>query len=350
MKEDKLREIKEELRKTKYNKATQHHIALLRARLARLREERGTKSVRRGLRKVGDASVAIVGYPSVGKSTLLNALTNAYSKTGDYEFTTTEVTCGIMEYNKAKIQIFDAPGIIEGASMGRGKGKEILSFARMADLILILVDNPDQIKSIEKELHNSNFRLNKSAPKIKISKSYSGGINIIMPSNAGIDKKIVKEVLLKFKIYNADVVIEDNVAIEDVMDAIMGNCVYVPCIKVLNKIDKMSKEELAKARDVDVFISAKTGENIDVLKKAIWERLGLVRIYLKKIGKEPDMSSPLVFKGQPSVLNVAERIHSDIAENLRYARIWGTSAKFDGQIVGGSYLLSDGDIVELHFK
>src|SRR3989344_3756215 len=100
---ERIKQLEEELKNTKYNKSTQHHIGLVKAKLARLKEklEKGSsKGASKGfnVRRSGDATVILVGYPSVGKSTLLNKLTNANSQIGDYDFTTLDVIPGIMEY------------------------------------------------------------------------------------------------------------------------------------------------------------------------------------------------------------------------------------------------------------
>jgi len=75
--------------------------------------------------KSGDARVALIGFPSVGKSTLLNRLTNTHSEAGAYEFTTLTCIPGKIEYNGANIQLLDLPGIIEGASAGKGRGRQV---------------------------------------------------------------------------------------------------------------------------------------------------------------------------------------------------------------------------------
>ncbi|MGZ4857597.1 MAG: GTPase, partial [Methanobacteriaceae archaeon] len=101
--EEKIRKIEEEITNTPYNKATSHHIGKLKAKISKLREESLKRSSSSGkgrgfhLKKSGDSTVVLVGFPSVGKSTILNQLTNAQSKIAAYEFTTLEVIPGIME-------------------------------------------------------------------------------------------------------------------------------------------------------------------------------------------------------------------------------------------------------------
>ena len=158
---EKIREIEEEIKKTQYNKATEYHIGRLKAKLAKLRaqivERSGRKSggVRFDVKKSGDASVALIGFPSVGKSSLLNMLTGANAEIGAYAFTTLKCIPGIMKYNDAQIQVLDLPGILQGAHSGLGRGREVLAVARTADLLLLIVDvfNP-RLDVILNELWN----------------------------------------------------------------------------------------------------------------------------------------------------------------------------------------------------
>src|SRR5579862_3637041 len=148
------------MHRTQVNKATERHIGLLRAKLAKLKQEQEEQQSRKSgggsgydLKKSGDGTVVFIGLPSVGKSTLLNALTNAKSKVAAYEFTTLDVVPGVMDYNGARIQVLDLPGIIQGASSGRGLGKRVLAVARNADLVLFVIDvfQPEARALLEKE-------------------------------------------------------------------------------------------------------------------------------------------------------------------------------------------------------
>ena len=182
-----IKQIEEELKKTPYNKATEHHIGRLKAKLARLREEAERQRVKKtrsvfSIKKEGDATVFLVGYPSVGKSTLLNKLTGAKSEVADYDFTTLKPVPGMLEYKGASIQIVDVPGIVEGASRGKGRGKEVLSAVRTADLIIIVADvfTVHTIDIVKKELYESGIRLNESPPDVVIRKKDRGGIRICL--------------------------------------------------------------------------------------------------------------------------------------------------------------------------
>ncbi|MBU0898864.1 MAG: GTP-binding protein [Nanoarchaeota archaeon] len=358
-KQEQITEIEDEIRKTKYNKATQKHIGALKAKLAKLRQDAqktsgGPQSLGYGIKKSGDATLVLVGYPSVGKSTILNKLTDAKSKVAHYEFTTTEVVPGVMKMNGASIQMLDVPGLIEGVSSGKGRGKEVLSVVRIADLILFVLDNKEpekRLKIMKKELYNSGFRLNQKKPNVKIEKKSVGGINV--ESTVKLTKTApdeIKAVAGSFGIYNADILIRDDITADEFIDALLGNRSYVPMIVLLNKTDMMREEEVEMfcLKNQAIPISAEMGEHLEDLKNSIWENLGLIRIYLKRLGKEPDMKEPIIMKNNSMVSDVAKEIHKVFKDRFTFARIWGPSAKFPGQRIGPEHMLQDKDIVELH--
>ncbi|KFO23667.1 Developmentally-regulated GTP-binding protein 1 [Fukomys damarensis] len=121
----KIAEIEAEMARTQKNKATAHHLGLLKARLAKLRRELITPKGGGGggpgegfdVAKTGDARIGFVGFPSVGKSTLLSNLAGVYSEVAAYEFTTLTTVPGVIRYKGAKIQTLGAflgAGIIFG--------------------------------------------------------------------------------------------------------------------------------------------------------------------------------------------------------------------------------------------
>lgn len=350
--EEDIQDIEEELKKTKYNKHTQAHIGKLKAKLATLRDEVAKGSGASygpgfNVKKSGDATALLVGHPSVGKSTLLNKLTNAESKVGHYDFTTLNVVPGMLEYNGALIQILDVPGLIAGAARGSGKGRQVLSVVRSADVVIFVLDDIDQLGPMRKELYNAGFRLDKHSPDVKIARKKAGGLEInLAVKKPKLTRETVMNVLGEFKIHNADVLIRENINEEQLIDTVMKNRIYVPSMVVLNKIDKIMDFSRV-TRDI-VKISADRDENFDELKEAIWKKLSLIRLYMKKVGKEPDMEEPLIMKAGCTVMDVAKKILRGQEKYLKHARIWGPSARFPEQKVGPLHKLKDKDIVELH--
>merc|ERR1712205_240039 len=185
----KIQDIEDEMARTQKNKATSGHLGLLKANLAKLKRElisdasgkSGGGGAGEGfdVSKSGDARVGLVGFPSVGKSTLLNVLTSTFSEAAAYEFTTLTCIPGVIQYKGAKIQLLDLPGIIEGAKDGKGRGRQVISTARTCSLIIIVMDVSRPLthkKLIEKELEGFNIRLNREKPDIKISRKEAGGI------------------------------------------------------------------------------------------------------------------------------------------------------------------------------
>jgi hypothetical protein len=355
--EERLRELEEEIRKTPYNKATQRHIGRLKAKLARLRREGRKAASRSGkgeprMRKSGDASVVMVGYPSVGKSSILNRLTNAESKVASYGFTTLRVIPGMMEYKGARIQILDVPGLIKGASEGRGRGREVLSVIRNADLALLVIDvfNPQRLRDIERELYNAGIRLNEEPPRIKIRPMSRGGLHVSSTVElTQLDVDTIKDVLGEFKIYNGEVVVREDITLDRLLDAVAGNRVYIPALVVLNKIDLVREEYISNVRStIDCIpVSARDGTNIETLKQAIYRRLEFIRVYTKEPGGKPDMDEPMILVKGSTVEDLCTRLHRDFRETFRYARVWGGSVKHPGQMVGLSHVLADKDVVTI---
>ncbi|OPX59924.1 MAG: GTPase CgtA [Methanobacterium sp. PtaB.Bin024] len=360
--EEKIRKIEEEIAKTPYNKATSHHIGKLKAKISKLREEsikRSSSSTKgRGftLKKTGDSTVVLVGFPSVGKSTLLNQITNAQSKIGAYEFTTLDVIPGVMEYRGAQIQIFDIPGIIAGASKGKGRGREILSVARNADLVVMVLDvfNPHHKELIREELLNIGIRPNQTAPDIKVKRRKIGGIKVASTVPlTHMDEGTIRSILNEYGVHSADVLIREDVTIDRFIDSLDSSIVYIPLLVVVNKIDLAEEsylKELHEKMQDALYIAADKGMMVDELKGEIFNRLKLIRIYLKPQGKKADLEEPLIVRDGSTVEDVAGRLHRDFLKNFRHAKVWGSSVKFPGQKVGLDHVLEDKDVLRIIIK
>ncbi|NXQ84113.1 DRG1 protein, partial [Nyctibius grandis] len=358
----KIAEIEAEMARTQKNKATAHHLGLLKARLAKLRRELITPKGGGGggtgegfdVAKTGDARIGFVGFPSVGKSTLLSNLAGVYSEVAAYEFTTLTTVPGVIRYKGAKIQLLDLPGIIEGAKDGKGRGRQVIAVARTCNLILIVLDVLKPLghkKIIENELEGFGIRLNSKPPNIGFKKKDKGGINLTATCpQSELDTETVKSILAEYKIHNADVTLRSDATADDLIDVVEGNRVYIPCIYVLNKIDQISIEELDIIYKVPhcVPISAHHRWNFDDLLEKIWDYLKLVRIYTKPKGQLPDYTSPVVLPYcKTTVEDFCMKIHKNLIKDFKYALVWGSSVKHNPQKVGKDHTLEDEDVIQI---
>ncbi len=356
--EEQIKELEEQISKTKYNKATEGHIGKLKAKIARLSEEeekrRASKGPTKGfyVKKAGNATVALVGFPSVGKSTLLNQLTGAKSEVGAYHFTTLDVVPGVMEYNHAKIQILDMPGLIKDASRGKGRGREVIAAARSADVILLVVDifNPN-MDVLFRELYNAAIRLNQKKPDVVITHSDHGGIQVKPTLKlTKITVETIKDMTAAYGHVNATVVVREDIDVEQMLDVLAGNRVYIKAVMAINKVDLAKPGQLEAVQEMHkkfhtVPISAATGQGMPELKQALYDTIDMIRIFLKPQGQEADLDIPLIVKRGNTIGDVCELIHRDFKNNFRYAMVWGKSAKFPGQTVGMDHVVADEDIV-----
>ncbi|OCB91547.1 P-loop containing nucleoside triphosphate hydrolase protein [Sanghuangporus baumii] len=329
----KIKEVEDEMGRTQKNKATSYHLGQLKAKLAKLRRELlapsggggGGGGIGFDVARTGVASVGFVGFPSVGKSTLMSKLTGTHSEVSEIDFTTLTTVPGTLRVHGAPIQILDLPGIIEGANDGRGRGRQVIAVARTCNLIFIVLDVLKPLNDkrlIETELEGFGIRLNKKPPNITVRKKDKGGIaitNTVPLTN--IDHDEIKAILSEYRISNVDVAIrEPNATADDIVDVIEGNRVYIPCIYVLNKIDAISIEELDLLYKIpnSVPISSKEWLNIDELIEVMWQNLDLVRVYTKPRGQPPDYTQPVVLKrGKSTVEDFCNSIHKEIAKQLK---------------------------------
>jgi len=359
---DKIAEIEAEVKRTQKNKATEYHLGLLKAKLAKYRQQllepvgkSGGKGEGFDVMKSGDARVAMVGFPSVGKSTFLSSVTKTESCVASYEFTTLTCIPGVIEHEGANIQLLDLPGIIEGASQGKGRGRQVIAVAKTADLILMMLDatkGDKQRELLERELEEVGIRLNRSKPGIYFKRKATGGIKFTRTAIlTHCDEKMIVNILHEYKIFNADVVFRDDCTVDEFIDVIQGNRIYTKCLYVYNKIDQITIDELDRiARQPhSVVISCELNLNMDFLIKRIWKYLALIRIYTKKPGNAPDLApgDGIILRGDSTIEHACHALHRTLVAQFRYAIVWGTSAKFSPQRVGIKHKLDHEDVVQI---
>ena len=359
---DKIKQIEDEINRTQKNKATSYHLGTLKAKLAKLRRDLITPQTSGGggggvgfdVAKTGVARVGFVGFPSVGKSTLMSKLTGTVSEVGAYEFTTLTTVPGVIQYKGAKIQMLDLPGIIEGAKDGKGRGRQVIAVARTCSLIFIVLDVLKPLghkKLIERELEGFGIRLNKTPPAITLKRKEKGGVAITTTDRlTHLDHDAIKAILSEYRIHNADVALRCDPTADELIDVLEGNRIYIPAMYVLNKIDQISIQELDIIYKIphSVPISSHHEWNFDDLLEMMWRYLNLVRIYTKPKGQLPDYSQPVVLRsGECSVEDFCNSIHKAILKNFKNALVWGSSVKHHPQKVGKEHILCDEDVVQI---
>ncbi len=237
------------------------------------------------VRREGAAQIALVGPPNVGKSSLLQALSEIQIKTGDYPFTTLRPVPALTRIGGVPVQLVEIPGLIGGAGEDRGGGRALLGVLRTVDAIVYCCRagaDPGELRTVLAEV-----------------------------AAAGIDK---------------------------------------PAILAATRADEAADGAVDRLTgafpDLDVVeVSVLDEASLDAFRAAVWALTGLIRVRLRKDGSiDPD---PLALDPGATVAEVADWVHHDLGATFSGARVWGPSARFDGQRVGRDHEVRDGDTVEI---
>ncbi|MHA2358179.1 MAG: GTPase [Candidatus Heimdallarchaeaceae archaeon] len=241
----------------------------------------------------GDGRIALFGLSNVGKSTLMNAITNTDVKVGAYLHTTRVAHAGTLEYENLRIQIIDVPGFLEYKE-DWAVNRQIIRVARTSDAIMMVVDL-----------------------SMDIDKQYNFLIQQLE------DSKLI----------------------------VNGETHYKLGIIATKGDLPETEESFERLKEIANFqiipISIKFEESLEELKKALFGQLGIIRVYTKKPGEKADLEQPFVLAEGSTVQDVAEKIHSSFVDRFRYAKVWGPSVEFEGQKVGIDHELNDTDVIEL---
>lgn len=278
----------------------------LRRKLSQLRKEAVKKAKKGGkgdlyvVQREGAAQIALVGFTNSGKSAILASLTKATPVIADYPVSTITPLPGMMPFEDIQIQLVDLPPMGNESTDGWVSG-----ILRVADALLLVLDITDD-PEIQAELLIEQLE----RWRIYVLKSQTSDVG-----SFGVFKRAL---LVANK--------NDYPGTEDNFIRLKERYGHLcPCISV----------------------SALKKDNLEELKRAIFEISGILRVYSKPPGKDPDLSRPFTVPSGSTVLELAGFIHKDFVPNLKYARIWG-SARFGGQRVEKNYVLKDKDVVEFH--
>ena len=237
------------------------------------------------VRREGAAQIALVGPPNVGKSSLLQALSEIQIKTGDYPFTTLRPVPALTRIGGVLVQLVEIPGLIEGANEDRGGGRALLGVLRSVDAIVYCA--------------------------------------------------------------RADA---DPAELRPVLDEVSLASIEKPAFLAATRADEAPSGALERLRasfpELDVVpVSIIDEASLDSFRAAVWGLTGLIRVHLRSNGTIA--AEPLAIEAGATVTEVADSVHHDLAETFVGARIWGPSARFDGQRVGREHEVLDGDTVEI---
>jgi len=305
---EKLAALREMIALLPKHKGTEKMLAHLRKQLSKLEEE-ATLAPRGGhghrvevghVKREGAGQWVFLGPPNAGKSSLLAALTHAHPEIGDYPFTTRAPLPGMMEFEDVQVQLVDTPAVAEGHAE-----PYLPNIAHEADGILLVVD---------------------------------------VTADDGGTAALLHELLARARIWP-----KSRPLPADAPPFLLPKPIFV----LGNKSEDDDGTFAALAResigaDLPFFpVSALSGAGLEPLREVLFRALGKIRVYPKEPGKNPDFERPFVLPDGATIHDLAVHVHKEVADRLKFARIWG-HAKFDGQQVDRHHVLADKDVVELH--
>ncbi len=308
--EEKLDGLREMLALLPKHKGTEKLQADLKRRIAKLEDEdaHAAKSAHRGpevghVKKEGAGQWVLLGPPNAGKSSLLKALTHAHPEIAEYPFTTRVPQPGMMEFEDVQVQLVDTPAVAVG--------------------------------HVESWLPNL----------------VHGGDGVIVVLDVASDEletgwRAVLDVLERARVWP-----RGRPPPPDASPLLAAR----PVVVAANKSDEdgdgtfaaLARE--AVGADLPFFpVSASRGDGLEALRQVLFRELRRLRVHTKEPGKKPDAGRPFVLPEGATVEDLATLVHKDVAARLKFARIWGAHARFEGQQVDRHHPLADGDVVELH--
>ena len=326
---ERLECLKEMLRTIPKHKGTEHLQADIKSRIKQLTEElAGPKKGGRAaslhtVRPEGAAQVCLIGPPNAGKSSIHARLSGSQTEIGPYPYTTKLPLPGMLPFEDIHIQLVDLPPVSADYMESW-----YINALQPADAALLVVDLDDP-ECID---HVQAIRARLAEKKISL--------DVHWPGLADAEEAESED---------AAQTPDDDSEIDDPFH------IHLPTLLIANKCDLDTDpeevdvlQELLGSSFPALATSATTGAGLDRIGPLLFKGLEIVRVYTKMPGRPADDEKPFTVRRGDTVLDVAGLVHKDIARTLRFARLWGGSAQFDGQQVGPDHPVADGDIVELH--
>jgi uncharacterized protein len=290
------------------HKASEKVQAILKTKISEVTDE--VEAAKSGPKKAtasykiprqGAGTIVFLGGPNAGKSSLLRKLTKATPEVAPYPFTTREPVPGMMDWEDVRVQLIDLPPITADFYE-----PYVTDFTRTADAAVLVVDlgdddGPFAAETVLERLTERKLHLVGSPPEG-----------------------------------------EDDPTVFHVRTLLVAN--KVDADGAADRLDIL--REMIGDRLPILPVSAERGDGMGELRTRLFRLLDVIRIYAKPPGKPADMSAPFTISEGGTVLDFAEKVHSDLAESLKAAKVWG-SAQFDGQTVKRDHVLRDKDVVEL---
>ncbi len=316
------------------------------------------------IEKAASAQIALVGMTNVGKSCLMNATTNSKVRVTPTPFSTHEPVPGIMNFKDVQFQMVEAPAVMQGAAEGKAGGNVTLGLARNADGLILMIDlSRDPVAQLElilAELEKTRLLVSKpSGGRVEIERRPAGSRLRIIIVGRLIDCSMhdVEELVRNYRINDAIVRISGAVALADVEDAIYENTVYKPAVIVANKLDLPGTQANLKKLVTHVNgelpivpMSCERKLGMQELGEAVFDSLGIIRIYTKEPGTKTHSDHPFALRKGATVNELAKNIHKELLMNFMFAMVWAKRLPFSPKKVGTNFVLDDGDIVEIHAR
>ena len=309
--EEKLACLEEMMKLIPKHKGTEKLQADIKRRIAALRKgEKGKGKTSHHdpfrIERAGAGRLVLLGAPNTGKSKLVGTMSRAKVEVSPAPFTTQLPVPGMMPFEDVQIQVLDLPPITaDYVPPG------MMEAVRNSDGILLLADlgSPDALEQAELAMETCKAH----------------------------------RILLHPPLEPPEPQADAHPALRILPSLLLGTKADLPGAGDTKAI----LEELLDGAVPILSVSVETGEGLEEFRAEAFRMLDVIRVYSKEPGKPPDKKAPFVLKRGSTVMDLAERIHKDIAANFKFARIWG-AVKHDGIQVSRDHVLADKDVVEIH--